>query len=181
MIYLFIIPVLILLAWLIVIYNRLVRDRNRVKTAWSDIDVQLKRRYDLVPKLVSAVEQYARYEQSTLQTIIEIRSRASLVEKVDEKAPLENLLASGLGKLMALVEDYPELKADRSFLQLQNDLSDIENHIQYARRYYNGAVRNLNTRIETFPDLIVARPFGFTPQPFFELDSADESNPPEIF
>ena len=181
MIYLFIIPVLILLAWLIVIYNRLVRDRNRVKTAWSDIDVQLKRRYDLIPKLVSAVEQYARYEQSTLQTIIEVRSRASQVEKADEKAPLENLLASGLGKLMALVEDYPELKADRSFLQLQNDLSDIENHIQYARRYYNGAVRNLNTRVETFPDLIVARPFGFTPQPFFELDSADESKSPEIF
>jgi LemA protein len=167
-------------SWAILIYNRLVRDRNRVKTAWSDIDVQLKRRYDLIPKLVAAVEQYARYEQSTLKTIIEIRSQASQVDNADEKAPLEKLLGTGLGKLIALAEDYPELKADQSFLQLQRDLTDVENHIQYARRYYNGAVRNLNTRIASFPDLLIARSFGFQPQGFFELESTVESDSPEI-
>lgn len=181
MIYLIAVAVLIPVVWGVVVYNRLVRDNNRVKTAWSDIDVQLKRRYDLVPKLVVAVEQYARYEQSTLETIIEIRSRAGQIEKVDEKASIEALLGGGLRKLMALVEDYPELKADQSFLQLQNDLTDIENHIQYARRYYNGAVRNLNTRIASFPDLVVARALGFQPQPFFELDTPEESRSPEIF
>ena len=149
------------------------------KTAWSDIDVQLKRRYDLIPKLVSAVEQYARYEQATLQTVVEIRSQAGRADKVEERAPLEQRLGDGLGRLIALVEGYPDLKADRNFLQLQKDLTDVENHIQYARRYYNGAVRNLNTRIDSFPDLLIARPLGFKPQPFFQLDSEDESHSPE--
>jgi LemA protein len=180
MTYLVLIGCAIVVAWAVAVYNRLVRDRNRVETAWSDIDVQLKRRYDLIPKLVAAVEQYARYEQSTLQTVIEIRRQASRVEGVDAKAPLEKQLAAGLGKLIALVESYPELKADRNFLQLQNDLTDVENHIQYARRFYNGAVRNLNTRIDSFPDLMIARPLGFRPKPFFELDSEGESQPPEL-
>ena len=181
MINLIIISGAVVVAWGIVLYNRLVRDRNRVKTAWSDIDVQLKRRYDLIPKLVSAVEQYARYEQSTLQAIIAVRNQALRQERVDAKAPLEKQLADGLGKLIALAEAYPELKADRNFLQLQNDVTEVENHIQYARRFYNGAVRNLNTRIESFPDLLMARLFGFQPQPFFELESAIESHPPEAF
>ncbi len=181
MTYLILIFCATLTGWVVLIYNRLVRDRNRVKTAWSDIDVQLKRRYDLIPKLVAAVEQYARYEQSTLKTIIEIRSQARQVESADEKAPLEKLLGNGLGKLIALAEDYPELKADQSFLQLQHDLTDVENHIQFARRYYNGAVRNLNTRIASFPDVLIARGFGFQPEVFFELESTVESNPPEVF
>lgn len=172
---------LALAIWGIVIFNRLVRDRNRVKTAWSDIDVQLKRRYDLIPKLVAAVEQYARYEESTLKTLIEIRSRAKGVEQVDQRAPLESLLGHGLNKLIALVEDYPELKADESFLQLQSDLTEVENHIQFARRFYNGSVRNLNTRIDSFPELLIARPFGFEPQLFFELDAPTEAQSPEIF
>lgn len=167
--------------WAVLTYNRLVRDRNRVATAWSDIDVQLKRRYDLIPKLVAAVEQYARYEQSTLKTIIEIRRQASQVDRADEKAPLEKLLGQGVGKLIALAEDYPELKADQSFLQLQHDLTDVENHIQYARRYYNGAVRNLNTRIASFPDLLIAKGGSFQPGSFFELASTAESDSPEIF
>ncbi|PLY03311.1 MAG: hypothetical protein C0623_01735 [Desulfuromonas sp.] len=164
----------------VIIYNRLVRDRNRVSTALSDIDVQLKRRYDLIPKLVAAVEQYARYERATLTTVTEIRNQASAIDGVCQKAPLEQQLGQGLGKLIALAEDYPELKADQSFLQLQNDLTDIENHIQYARRYYNGAVRNLNTRIGSFPDLVVARLFRFCPQAFFEIESPEQLNSPEI-
>ena len=117
---------------------------------------------------------------ASTNTDMEKAITASL-EKVDEKAPLETLLGGGLRKLMALVEDYPELKADQSFLQLQNDLTEIENHIQYARRYYNGSVRNLNIRIESFPDLLVAGPLGFRQQPFFELDAPEESHSPEIF
>lgn len=170
-----------LLAGSVFIYNRLVRDRNLVLTAWSDIDIQLKRRYDLIPKLVAAVEQYARYEQSTLQTLIELRSQTARIESPGEKGPLEAAIGGGLRKLIALAEAYPELKADQSFLQLQNDISEVEDHIQYARRFYNGAVRNLNTRIETFPDLIVARPFRYQPQQLFELDSPEEKKSPEIF
>jgi LemA protein len=165
---------------MVVIYNRLVRDRQRVLTAWSDIDVQLKRRYDLIPKLVAAVEQYAGYERSTLETLIELRSRTGLVSDVGERGAFESQLGGGLRSLMALVEAYPELKADQSFLQLQGELTEVENHIQYARRFYNGSVRNLNTRIDSFPDLILARLFNFIPQPFFELDDAREKNSPEI-
>jgi len=172
--------IVVSLAWVIFIYNRLVRDRQRVKTAWSDIDVQLKRRYDLIPKLVAAVDQYARYERSTLETLIELRSRTGQVSDVDEKGVLESQIGGGLRSLMALVEAYPELKADRSFLQLQSELTEVENNIQYARRFYNGSVRNLNTRIETFPDLLIARVFNYQPQPFFELENTAEQNPPEL-
>jgi len=159
------------------LYNRLVRDRQRVLTAWSDIDVQLKRRYDLIPKLVAAVEQYARYEESTLKTLIELRSRTGQVSEVGAKGALESKIGGGLRSLMALVEAYPELKADQSFLQLQGELTEVENHIQYARRFYNGSVRNLNTRIDSFPDLLLARVFNFIPQPFFELDDAEKISP----
>ena len=161
-------------------YNRLVRDRQRVLTAWSDIDIQLKRRYDLIPKLVAAVDQYASYERSTLQTLIELRSRAGQVSDVGSKGVLEGQIGGSLRSLMALVEAYPELKADQSFLQLQDELTEVENHIQYARRFYNGSVRNLNTRIDSFPDLIIARLFKYTPQPFFELDDAAEKHSPEL-
>jgi LemA protein len=173
--------VMAIFIWGILAYNRLVRDRNRVLTAWSDIDVQLKRRYDLIPKLVAAVEQYAQYERATLTTLVELRSRTRQVNNIGEKGALEGMISAGLRKLIALAEAYPELKADRSFLQLQNDLSEIENHIQYARRFYNGSVRNLNTRIDTFPDLLVARLFRYRPKPLFELTSAEQAEPPEGF
>ena len=172
--------VVAIIVWVIVIYNRLVRDRQRVLTAWSDIDVQLKRRYDLIPKLVAAVEQYASYERSTLETLVELRSRTGQVIDVGEKGLLESQIGGGLRSLMALVEAYPELKADQSFLQLQGELTEVESHIQYARRFYNGSVRNLNTRIDSFPDLLLARVFNFIPQPFFELDDAAEKNSPEL-
>lgn len=172
--------VVVIIVWVIVIYNRLVRDRQRVLTAWSDIDVQLKRRYDLIPKLVAAVEQYASYERSTLETLIELRSRTGQVSDVGERGAIESQIGGGLRSLMALVEAYPELKADQSFLQLQSELTEVENHIQYARRFYNGSVRNLNTRIDSFPDLLLARVFKFIPKPFFELEDAAEKNSPEI-
>ena len=172
--------VVVIIVWVIVIYNRLVRDRQRVLTAWSDIDVQLKRRYDLIPKLVAAVEQYASYERSTLETLIELRSRTGQVSDVGERSAIESQIGGGLRSLMALVEAYPELKADQSFLQLQSELTEVENHIQYARRFYNGSVRNLNTRIDSFPDLLLARVFKFIPKPFFELEDTAEKNSPEI-
>ena len=172
--------VIIIIVWVVVIYNRLVRDRQRVLTAWSDIDVQLKRRYALIPKLVAAVEQYASYERSTLETLIELRSRTGQVSDVGERGVIESQVGGGLRSLMALVEAYPELKADQSFLQLQSELTEVENHIQYARRFYNGSVRNLNTRIDSFPDLLLARVFKFVPKPFFELEDTAEKSSPEI-
>jgi LemA protein len=164
----------LLLSWSIVIYNLLVRDKNRVLAAWSDIDVQLKRRYDLIPKLVQAVKQYAAYESATIEAVTELRSQSENTAEVKKKGEIESMLGLNLKKLIAIAEDYPELKANKSFLDLQKNLTDVEQHIQYARRYYNGAVRNLNIRIESFPDLIIARLFVYRPAGFFELDNVSE-------
>lgn len=159
---------------LIVIYNRLVRDRIRVASAWSDIDVQLKRRHDLLPNLVAAVSQYASYEQAALESITELRARSEQASRLgagaSEIAVVETALSAGMGKLFALVESYPDLKADANFLDLQRNISDVEQHIQYARRYYNAAVRALNTRIDSFPDLLVAKAFGYRHAEYFEID-----------
>jgi LemA protein len=169
-----------ILVWGVLIYNRLVRDYNRVLAAWSDIDVQLKRRYDLIPKLIDAVRQYAAYEKATVTAVTELRTSSERSANVGERARLEAALGNGLQRLLAVAERYPELKASASFLALQKDLSDVENHIQYARRYYNGAVRNLNTRIDSFPDMAIARPFGFRLREYFELDTDRESRAPEL-
>ncbi|MET0105333.1 MAG: LemA family protein [Sedimenticola sp.] len=166
--------------WAVVIYNNLVRDRNRVLQAWSDIDVQLKRRHDLIPKLVTAVNAYARYEKTTLEEITELRHRADTLQQPAEKAGAERDLGGRLRQLVAVAEAYPELKASDQYLDLLQQLSDVENHIQYARRYYNGSVRNLNVRIDSFPDLLVARLSRFRTAEFFELESALETDPPEI-
>lgn len=160
-----------LLVWSIVIYNLLVRDRNRVAAGWSDIDVQLKRRHDLIPKLVAAVQQYASYESSTIAAITELRREAGAREGV-ERARMEGDISRGLHRLIALAEAYPELQASDNFLSLQQDISAVENDIQFSRRYYNGAVRNLNTRIDSFPDIIVARLFAFRSRDYFELESS---------
>ena len=160
--------------WAVVIYNRLVRDRNRVAAAWSDIDVQLKRRHDLVPKLVESVRAYAGFEQATLARVTELRNQGANIEAVAERGLLEGLLGAQLQRLFVLAEDYPELKANASFLDLQRNISDVEGHLQHARRYYNGAVRNLNTRIDTFPDLLLARSFGYRYAEYFELDDVAE-------
>lgn len=166
--------------WGILIYNYLVRDKNRVLAAWSDIDVQLKRRYDLIPKLVDAVKQYANYERTTVEAITRLRVESERSENISERGRLETDLSDGLHRLIAVAEDYPALKANDSFLALQRDLTEVENHIQYARRYYNGAVRNLNTRIDSFPDLLLANTFRFQPRDYFELNSQAESRSPEL-
>jgi LemA protein len=154
----------------IVIYNRLVRDRQRMRAGWSDIEVQLKRRHDLIPKLVAAVKQYAAYEQATLDQVTALRSRAGDMQAAAQQGRLETDISLSLVSIFALQEAYPELKANQSFLQLQIDISNVEADIQFARRYYNGAVRNLNTRIETFPDLLVARLFAYRQAQYFELE-----------
>lgn len=168
-----------MMAWGVFIFNRLVRDRNRVRTAWSDIDVQLKRRHDLIPKLVSAVDAYARHERATLTTLTVLRSRTQQTDGATARGEVEAQIGIGLRQLVALAEAYPELKADENFLQLQGELTEVENQIQYARRFYNGSVRNFNIRIASFPDLLLARLCGYTAQAFFELTSDREAHPPE--
>ena len=169
-IYLVIALVLALLIWAIVIYNNLVNDKNTTLAAWSDIDVQLKRRHDLIPKLIDAVKQYASYESSLLQSVTELRTQAKSIEKISERENVERELQNQVHKLIAVAEDYPELKANQNFLDLQNEISSVENDIQYARRYYNGAVRIINTRIDTFPDLFIARLFNYEYHEYFQLD-----------
>jgi len=161
-------------------YNRLIRDRNRVAAAWSDIDVQLLRRHDLVPRLVEAVRAYADYERATMTAVTGLRARSVTAEKLADKARIEDEVEAGMHRLIALSEDYPDLKADDNFLQLQRDLTDIEDHLQYARRYYNGAVRIYNTRLDTVPDLLIARPFGFSPREFFEVPGREVRAAPTV-
>ena len=158
---------LALLAWVVWIFNRLVRLRNRVRSAWSDIDVQLTRRHDLVPQLVAAVSAYASHEKALLTHVTELRAAAVAAVGPARLADLEASLEHGLSRLVALREDYPALEASDNFLSLQVELSDVEEHLQYARRFYNGAVRDLNDRIAQFPDLLVARPLGFSEAQFY--------------
>ena len=159
----------LMMIWAIVIYNKLVRDKNRVLTAWSDIDVQLKRRHDLIPKLVDAVKQYADYESTTMQAITELRTASESSDDVTKISEYESALGAKVRNIIAIAEDYPDLKASESFLNLQNNLTEVENNIQYARRYYNGCVNNLNVRVDSFPDLFIARLFGFVRASFFDF------------
>lgn len=161
-----------LLVYAIVIYNRLVRDRQLTRAGWSDIGVQLKRRHDLIPKLVDAVGQYADYEKATLQSVTALRNQAAALQSAAQQGTLEGDISRSLVSIFALQEAYPELQANQGFLQLQNDISAVEADIQFARRYYNGAVRNLNTRIDSFPDLILARFFDFAPADYFEFEAS---------
>ena len=161
---------LALLSYGVFIYNRLVRDRQRTLAGWSDIEVQLKRRHDLIPKLVDAVSQYAGYEQATLERVTSLRNEAREIRDAAGQGQLESAVSRGLLSVFALQEAYPDLKADQSFLQLQTEVSEVESDIQYARRYYNGAVRNLNTRIESFPDLLLARLFAYRQADYFEFE-----------
>jgi LemA protein len=156
------------------IYNRLVSERNQVLAAWSDIDVQLVRRHDLVPQLVATVKAYASYEQATQLAVTELRARSEAARHLPDKAAVETELESAVHRLIAVAEAYPELKADASFLQLQRDLVAIEDHIQYARRFYNGAVRQFNNRQQTFPHLLIARPFGFERAEYFEVETPEQ-------
>jgi LemA protein len=163
-------------------YNRLVFNRHRVAEAASGIDVQLKRRSSLIPALVECVRQYMNYEQSTLEALVQERMRAVQLadSPLGQRAPVEAQLGSQLRQLFALVEAYPELKADQQFLELQGNISEVENHIQMARRYYNGAVRELNVLVESVPSNLVARLFSFTPAEYFTPDDPRDGQSPKM-
>ena len=161
--------------WAIAMYNRFVTLTNRVKEAWSDIDVQFKRRYDLIPNLVETVKGYAAHEAGTLTQVTEMRTRAMNAKASADRADAENLLSGALKNLFAVSENYPNLKANENFLELQRELSDTENKIQAARRFYNSTVQDLNTSLQTFPSNIVGSTFGFTSRDFFQLDQSDSA------
>ena len=169
--------IVLIVLWAIMAFNRFIRLVNRAKEAWADIDVQLKRRYDLIPNLVNTVKGYASHEAGVLEAVTEARTRSMNAEvKGDVKgiAEGENMLAGALKNLFAVSENYPDLKANQNFLELQRELSDTENKIQAARRFYNGNVRNLNTAVESFPGNIIANMFNFTKREFFELEEGSE-------
>jgi LemA protein len=163
-----------------ILYNRLVRSRNRVDTAWSDIDVQLQRRHDLIPQLVTAVDQYAKYERATLEALTALRAEAMRVSGVEERGRVEEQLASGVQRLIAVAEEYPDLKADRNFRDLQNQLVQAEDYLQFARRYYNGSVREYNTMTETIPSRLIASWFSFRARDYFQKTSDDAANVPLV-
>jgi LemA protein len=168
--YVLLLLVAALAAWAVFAFNRLVRLRNQVRTAWADIDVQLQRRHDLVPALVGAVQAYAGHESATLRAVSELRAQALAQAGPARLGEVETSLERELGRLVALRESYPELKADRNFVQLQQELVQVEEQLQYARRFYNGAVRDLNDGVQRLPDALVARAFGFRGAEFFQAE-----------
>ena len=174
-----IVAVLVLIAIFgVVLFNRLIRSRNRVDAAWSDIDVQLQRRHDLIPRLVTAVDQYAKYESATLQAVTELRAEAMRQGGVRARGRAEEKLSAGIERIIALAENYPDLKANENFLKLQNELVETENYLQFARHYYNGSVRDYNTMTESVPSNIVAGLFGFVERDFFQKSSDEAANVP---
>jgi len=160
-----------LLVWAIFIYNRLVRLRNQVRTAWADIDVQLTRRHDLVPQLVTAVKGYAGHEKAVLEAVTELRARALAEKSPARLGEVESALEQAMTRLFALQEAYPDLKASENFLALQRELVEVEDHLQYARRFYNGSVRDYNDAVQRVPDLVVARGFAFAGGEFYQAES----------
>lgn len=173
--------IVIILIWLVAKYNGFVTLRTRAQEAWADIDVQLKRRYDLIPNLVNTVKGYATHESTAFEKVTEARARAMQAGSPSEKADAENQLSGTLKSLFAISEAYPELKANTNFLALQQELSDTENKIQAARRFYNGNVRDLNAGIQMFPGNIIASMFGFTKMDFFQLEeNAAAKEPVEV-
>jgi len=166
--------------WFLTAYNGLVRLRNQVKNAWSQIDVQLKRRHDLIPNLVETVKGYAAHERGTFDAVTQARAAAMKAQGPAQAAQAEGLLGSALSKFFAIAENYPELKANQNFLALQEELSSTENKISFARQFYNDQVQGFNTRIETVPTNIVANMFGFRAAEFFEVQSAAEREAPQV-
>ena len=169
--------VLLLLAWL---YNRLVRYRNRVDNAWAQIEVQLKRRWDLIPNLVETVKGYAAHERETFQNVTEARARAQQAGTPGETAAAEGILGQALGRLFAVAEAYPELQADENFQQLQAQLVEIEQNIAVSRQVYNDSVLTYNNAIQTFPAVVIAGSFGFTVREFFEVAEEAQREPPRV-
>ena len=172
--------VVAILLWLVAVYNGLIKSRNRVDEAWSDIDVQLKRRYDLIPNLVETVKAYAGHEKEVFQKVTEARSQAMQAKDIEEKGKAENMLSSTLKSLFAVAENYPDLKASTNFLQLQDELSDTENKIQASRRFYNGNVRDFNTKIQMFPTNMIATMLGFKSYEFFQIENEQEKETPKV-
>lgn len=170
----------ILVALIISIYNRLVKNRNLVQEGWSGIDVQLKRRADLIPNLIETVKGYMGHERGVLEKVTEMRTRSLEAKDIGEKGKAEGLLAGALGHLFAVAENYPDLKANQNFIELQGSLSEIEEQIQLSRRYYNGAVRNFNILIESFPSNMVANFFGFKQAEYFEITTEADRAVPKV-
>jgi LemA protein len=170
-----IIAVLLVVAWL---YNSLIRAKNRVDEAWSDIEVQLKRRYDLIPNLVATVKGYAAHESGVFEKVTQARTQAMNAGSMKERLKDENMLSGALKSLFAVAENYPDLKANQNFLQLQNDLTDTEDKIQASRRFYNGTVRDFNTKIQQFPGNLFASMFGFKTREFFDIDEKGPEGQP---
>ncbi len=164
-------------------YNSLIRLKNRVNEAWSDIDVQLKRRYDLIPNLIETVKGYASHEKETLEKVVQARNAAMQAQSggdAKKLAEAENMLSSTLKSIFALSESYPDLKANQNFLELQRELSDTENKIQASRRFYNGNVRDFNTKLEVFPTNIMAGMLGFKAREFFEVEDEKERDAVQV-
>lgn len=179
MIWIIVVIIAIIILWPIVIFNSLIRLRNRVKEAWSDIEVQLKRRYDLIPNLVEAVKGYMIHEKDVFEKVTQARSQAISAKGFDQKSKAEDTLSGTLKTLFAVSEAYPDLKANTNFLELQRELADTENKIQSARRFYNTNVMEINNKIETFPSNIIARIFKFQKQEFFAA-SEEEKKPVQV-
>jgi LemA protein len=169
--------VILFLFWMIVIYNSLVVLKNEVRNAWKQIDVQLKRRYDLIPNLVNVVKGYMQYERDTLEKVVSARARALAATHLSEKAAAENILTDALGRLFAVMENYPVLKSNVNALELQEELTSTENKISFARQLYNDLVANYRTKLEIFPNTLVASLFGFRKEEFFSAEKDDMSVP----
>lgn len=178
--FIFIGVIVLLVIWLIGLYNGLVRLRNQVKNAWSQIDVQLKRRYDLIPNLIDTVKGYMKHEAETFEKITKYRAQAMSAESVGEKSKAEGMLSGALGQLRVAVENYPDLKANQNFLALQEELTSTENKISFSRQNYNDQVLFYNNKIQMFPSNIVAGMFGFKLEEFFELESPEERSVPKV-
>lgn len=178
--FIILIILVLIVIWLIIIFNKFIRDKNLIKEAWSGIDVQLKRRYDLIPNLVETVKGYGSHERNLFQQITETRSKTMNLDSLKERAQGETQLSGMIKGLFAVAEAYPDLKANQNFLDLQKQLAEIEDQIQYARRYYNGVVRDYNIRVQSFPSNIVASVSGYKTADFFEISLATERETPEV-
>ncbi|MFH1781206.1 MAG: LemA family protein [Patescibacteria group bacterium] len=172
--------VLIAIIWLIAVYNGLIKLKNQVDEGWSDIDVQLKRRHDLIPNLVNSVKGYAKHERELFEKVTQARTAAMAAKAPAEMAKAEDNLMGVMKSLFAVAENYPDLKANENFLKLQDELSDTENKIQASRRFYNGVVRDFNIKIQVFPNNLVAGMLGFNKRDFFEVEDAKERENVEV-
>ncbi|MBT4403019.1 LemA family protein [Candidatus Falkowbacteria bacterium] len=166
--------------WLVAVYNGLIKNKNQTEEAWSDIDVQLKRRHNLIPNLIETVKGYATHERELFERVTEARSNAMNAGSAEEKGKAENMLTDTLKSLFAVAENYPDLKASENFAKLQDELSDTENKIQASRRFYNSNARDFNIKLQVFPTNMIAKKLGFTKKDFFEIEDKKEKEVPTV-